>query len=100
MAGTIGKLRSKLPKVESMHPLSERDRAKKDYGRLPARAEVRSTSIRADRLPGQKRKVFTLNRDTTEVEKIKVRTQIDMPPIKIVPFQGDQNQGWAFVPNM
>ena len=49
---------------------------------------------------GQKRKVFTLNRDTTEVEKIKVRTQIDMPPIKIVPFQGDQNQGWAFVPNM
>lgn len=49
---------------------------------------------------GQKRKVFTLNRDTTEVEKIKVRTQIDMPPIKIVPFQGDQNQGWAFVPNI
>ena len=30
----------------SMHPLSERDRAKKDYGRPPARAEVRSTSIR------------------------------------------------------
>ena len=29
-----------------MHPLRERDRAKKDYGRLPARAEVRSTSIR------------------------------------------------------
>nr|DAY24889.1 MAG TPA: Minor structural protein putative tail fiber [Caudoviricetes sp.] len=49
---------------------------------------------------GQKRKVFTLNRDTTEVEKIKVRTQIDMPPIKIVPFQGGQNQGWAFVPNI
>ena len=34
MAGTIGKLRSKLPKVESMHPLSERDRAKKDYGKV------------------------------------------------------------------
>ena len=30
----------------SMHPLSERDRAKKDYGRSPTRAEVRSTSIR------------------------------------------------------
>ena len=46
MAGTIGNLLRNLPKVESMHPLSERDRAKKDYGRLPARAEVRSTSIR------------------------------------------------------
>ncbi len=34
MAGTIGKLRSKLPKVESMHPLSERDRAQKDYGKV------------------------------------------------------------------
>ena len=34
MAGTIGKLRSKLPKVESMHLLSEQDRAKKDYGKV------------------------------------------------------------------
>ena len=34
MAGTIGKLQSKLPKVESMHPLFERDRAKKDYGKV------------------------------------------------------------------
>ena len=36
------------------HPLSERDRAKKDYGRSPTRAEVRSTSIRVGRPPGQK----------------------------------------------
>ena len=34
MAGTIGELRSKLPKVESMHLLFERDRAKKDYGKV------------------------------------------------------------------
>ena len=33
------------------HPLSERDRAKKDYGRSPTRAETRSVSTRADCLP-------------------------------------------------
>ena len=46
---------------------------------------------------GQSQKVFTLNDDTTEVEKLKVETQIDMPPIKIVPVTTGNNQGWAFV---
>ena len=50
--GTLGELRSKSPIVKPIHPLLERDRAKKDYGRLPARAEVRSTSIRGS-LHGQ-----------------------------------------------
>ena len=44
--GTLGELRSKSPIVKPIHPLLERDRAKKDYGRLPARTEVRSASIR------------------------------------------------------
>ena len=42
MAGTIGKLQSKLPKVESMHPLSERDRAKKDYGKVETGTNTRN----------------------------------------------------------
>ena len=37
--GTLGELRSKSPIVEPIHPLFERDRAKKDYGWLPTRAE-------------------------------------------------------------
>ena len=41
MAGTVGKLRSKLPKVESMHTLSERDRAKKDYGKVELKTTER-----------------------------------------------------------
>ena len=41
MAGMIGKLRSKLPKVESMHTLSERDRAKKDYGKVELKTTER-----------------------------------------------------------
>ena len=31
---TLGELRSKSPIVEPIHPLSERDRAKKDYGKV------------------------------------------------------------------
>ena len=47
---------------------------------------------------GVRTKVFTLNGDTTEVEKIKVRKQISMPPLKIVPITTGSRQGWAFVP--
>lgn len=47
---------------------------------------------------GVKTKVFTLNGDTTEVEKIKSRKEIDMPPLKIVPITTGNRLGWAFVP--
>lgn len=47
---------------------------------------------------GVRTKVFTLNGDTTEVEKIKVRKQMSMPPLKIVPITTGSRQGWAFVP--
>lgn len=47
---------------------------------------------------GRITKVFSLNKDTTEVEKLKVDNGIVMPPIKIVPITTGSKQGWAFVP--
>ena len=44
-------------------------------------------------------RVFSLNGDTTEVEKLKAKTQISMNPIKIVSLQSGENEGWAFVPS-
>lgn len=46
---------------------------------------------------GTKKRVFSLNRDITEVEKINARTQIQMLPMKIVPIDTDNYSGWAFV---
>lgn len=46
---------------------------------------------------GQMKKVFSLNRETTEVEKLKARAEIDMPPLKVVPIINSSNRGWAFV---
>lgn len=46
---------------------------------------------------GKKKRVFSLNRDITEVEKLNARTQIQMPPMKIVPIDTDNYSGWAFV---
>lgn len=47
---------------------------------------------------GYTQKVFSLNRDTTEVEKLKARSQLEMEPIKIVPIQNSSYAGWAWVP--
>jgi hypothetical protein len=46
---------------------------------------------------GTMKKVFTLNRETTEVEQLEARSQIKMPPIKIVPINNSSFKGWAFV---
>ena len=46
---------------------------------------------------GKKKRVFSLNRDITEVEKLNARTQIQMTPMKIVPIDTDNYSGWAFV---
>ena len=43
-------------------------------------------------------KVFSLNKDTTEVKKLKAEDEIKMFPIKIVPITEGDVQGWAFVP--
>ena len=44
---------------------------------------------------GSKQKVFSLNRDTTEVQKISIQQQMSMPPLKVIPL--DSPSGWAFV---
>ena len=44
-------------------------------------------------------RVFSLNGDTTEVEKLKAKTQISMNPIKVVALKSGSNEGWAFVPS-
>lgn len=44
-------------------------------------------------------RVFTLNKDTTEVEKLKARSSIVMDPIKVIPFTSAGRTGWAFVRN-
>ena len=46
---------------------------------------------------GSLENVFTINRDLTEVSKLKARKQIEMPPLKIVPITTNGNEGWAFV---
>ena len=43
-------------------------------------------------------KVFTVNKDTTQVKKLKADDEITMTPIKIVPIKTGDLQGWAFVP--
>lgn len=49
------------------------------------------------RIGGSTIKAFALNKDQTEVEKILVRKQVDMPPIKIVPITSGSVTGWAYV---
>ncbi len=44
-------------------------------------------------------KVFSLNKDTTQVKKLKAEDEITMNPIKIVPITEGELQGWAFVPS-
>jgi hypothetical protein len=43
-------------------------------------------------------RVFSLNKDVTEVEKLKAKAEVTMAPIKIVPITEGELQGWAFVP--
>lgn len=50
------------------------------------------------KINGVMTKVFSLNKDTTEMEKIKVVNGIEMPPIKVIPILTGNKQGWAFVP--
>lgn len=46
---------------------------------------------------GTTKKVFTVNRDTTEVTKIQVENMIKMPPLEIVPINNATFRGWAIV---
>ena len=44
-------------------------------------------------------RVFTLNRDVTEMTKADVDEEITMNPIKVIPIKTAQYNGWAFVPS-
>ena len=46
---------------------------------------------------GAERKTFYLNRDITNVQKLKAIDQIEMPPIRIVPISSGNRAGWSFV---
>ena len=48
---------------------------------------------------GSVQKVFTLNKETTEIFKLKASDEITMNPIKIVPVISQDKEGWAFVPS-
>jgi hypothetical protein len=44
-------------------------------------------------------RVFSLNKDVTEVERLRAKTEVIMVPIKVVPITEGDLQGWAFVPS-
>lgn len=46
---------------------------------------------------GEQQKVFTLNRDTTVVQKLQSESQITMSPIKVIPVKEGDIAGWSFV---
>lgn len=48
---------------------------------------------------GSSQRVFTVNKDTTEVKKFKAEDEIAMEPIKIVAIKDGETTGWAFVGN-
>ena len=50
------------------------------------------------KINGSVTKVFSLNKDTTVVKKLKAEDEVKMVPIKIVPVTTGDLQGWAFVP--
>lgn len=47
---------------------------------------------------GTPTKIFSLNKDVTDVEKLNAKKEVKMLPIKIVPVTEGELQGWAFVP--
>ncbi|MEH7209790.1 carbohydrate binding domain-containing protein [Priestia megaterium] len=45
-------------------------------------------------------KVFTLNKDVTEMSKVDIDKEIAMNPIRVIPIQSGSNNGWAFLPSV
>ena len=43
-------------------------------------------------------RVFGINKDVTESDKIKVKYEMNMPPIKIISIESGPRAGWSFVP--
>lgn len=87
-----GEIMSALVKVNSDGMTVKSSQNEGDYTKItPAEFAGYST------VNGQLQRVFSLNKDTTEMEKIEVRKQIDMSPIKIVPSKTSAYKGWAWV---
>ena len=43
-------------------------------------------------------RVFGINKDVTESDKIKVKYEMNMPPIKVISIESGPRAGWSFVP--
>lgn len=87
-----GEIMNALVKVNSDGMTVKSSQNEGDYTKITP-AEFAGYSV----VDGQLKRVFSLNKDTTEMEKIEVRKQIDMSPIKIVPSKTSTYHGWAFV---
>ena len=48
---------------------------------------------------GTRKRVFSVNKDTTEVQKLKAEDELFMAPLKIVAVKDGATTGWAFVEN-
>lgn len=46
---------------------------------------------------GVMERVFTLNKDVTEMSKVKIDKELSMTPIKVIPVQSANYNGWAFI---
>ncbi|UKL30015.1 tail protein [Bacillus phage PK2] len=46
---------------------------------------------------GNMERVFTLNKDTTEMNKARMEQEISMSPVKVVPVTSFKYNGWAFI---
>lgn len=46
---------------------------------------------------GSRKRVFSVNKDTTEVKKLQAEDELSMAPLKIVAIKTGDTQGWAFV---
>lgn len=51
------------------------------------------------RVNGTRKRVFSVNKDTTEVQKLKAEDELFMAPLKIVAVKDGATTGWAFVEN-
>lgn len=51
------------------------------------------------KVDGVNKRVFSLNKSVTTINKLKAEEEIAMVPIKIVPVTEGELQGWAFVPS-
>jgi hypothetical protein len=51
------------------------------------------------RVDGEMKRVFTLNKDVTEMNRVKVEGEINMPPVVVRAINTQQYKGWAFLPS-